>query len=132
MNVETIYRIDTHCQNLFSIFFHATGRSSQHSHIHIFQFLYIFHHSVCFQLGRLVFRTATTDDTCNLKIGSSFQSLHYILTNVTVSNHGRSYFFHLLLSLVYYYLLIRCKNKHFASFFCSLRPNNLKIFLPNL
>ena len=132
MNVETIYRIDTHCQNLFRIFFHATGRSSQHSHIHIFQFLYIFHHSVCFQLGRLVFRTATTDDTCNLKIGSSFQSLHYILTNVTVSNHGRSYFFHLLLGLVYYYLLIRCKNKHFASFFCSLRPNNLKIFLPNL
>ena len=38
-----------------------------------------------------------------------------------------------ILSLIHiYYLLIRCKNKHFASFFCSLRPNNLKIFLPNL
>ena len=102
MNVETVDRIDTQCQDLFRILLHAACRSGKNGNIHIFQLADILDYVIFGQFLRLVLSTLTANDAGHLKIGSCLKRLQCIVTDISISYHCCSNLFHL--SILFWFL----------------------------
>ena len=103
MNVKAVHRIDAQRQALLGMLLDAAGRCCQNSHIHIGKFLNALHYRIGFQLCRLVFCTMTTDDACNLKIGSHLQCFQRKMSDISISDNGSSNLFHFSFLITIFY-----------------------------
>ena len=100
MNVERVDGIDAQRQYLLGILLATAGRSSEDSDVDILQFSDVLHHLVVGQFSGFVCCSVSTHHTGNLEVGSGFQSLNTVLSNVAVTHYGCSDLFHLSLSFM--------------------------------
>jgi len=111
VDVERVDGIDTQGQDLLGVFFARAGGSGQNGNVHILQFFDILNNLILSQFGWLVLCSVSAYYTSNLEVGSCFESLNGVLTDVAVTYDGCTNFLHFLMFFVVV-LLISVANVH--------------------
>ena len=113
MDVERVDGIDTQGQDLLGVFFARTGGGGQNGNVHILQFFDILNNLILSQFSWLVLCSVSAYYTSNLEIGSCFESLNGVLTDVAVTYDGRTNFLHFLMFFVVVLLISVAKVRLF-------------------
>ena len=113
VNVEAIHSIDAQSEALQRMFLDGTRRRCQDGNIHLTKLRNVLHYFIFSQFRRLIATAITANYACNLHVWRCLQSLHRVLSNVSVTNDGNSQFLHVLLSFCLPYLNFGDKGIHF-------------------
>ena len=100
VDIEAVYRINSHCQVFFGVFLNAAGRRAEDGYFYFFQFLDIFHYCIVCQLFRFVLCSCTTNDSGDFEIRRCLQRFKYIVSDIAVTDNSCSYFFHSFIGFI--------------------------------
>lgn len=114
------------------MFFRTANQDDRRDRVRVFRFLCVFRRDMYFRLNELIFHATAASSAYGLGVKDDFRDLRCVLAGIAMSGRNHSCFFRLLLNLICCCLLVHYGGGRFTSFFYSLQPGGLGVFLPGL